>query len=173
QGGDAEGAGGVLGSPQGGASCPDEKLVILTTGSQGEPLSALRRMAHGEHPQVQLHSGDTVIFSATPIPGNERAVNETVDRLYQIGATVITTQDAAVHASGHGWTEELKLMLNLTEPQYVMPIHGDHKRLFLHGKLAEDVGVPPEAIFRGRNGLPLEIDEQGARFGEQQEAGRA
>ena len=73
---------------------------MLTTGSQGEPLSALRRMAHGEHPQVKLHSGDTIIFSATPIPGNERAVNETVDRLYQIGATVITTQDAAVHASG-------------------------------------------------------------------------
>jgi ribonuclease J len=152
-------------------SFPDEKLVLLTTGSQGEPLSALRRMAHGEHPQVKLHSGDTVIFSATPIPGNERAVNETVDRLYQIGATVITTQDAPVHASGHGWTEELKLMLNLTEPQYVMPIHGDHKRLYLHGKLAESVGMPPEAIFRGRNGLPLEMDEDGARFGEQQESG--
>jgi ribonuclease J len=152
-------------------SFPDEKLVLLTTGSQGEPLSALRRMAHGEHPQVKLHSGDTVIFSATPIPGNERAVNETVDRLYQIGATVITTQDAPVHASGHGWTEELKLMLNLTEPQYVMPIHGDHKRLYLHGKLAESVGMPPEAIFRGRNGLPLEMDEDGARFGEQEESG--
>jgi ribonuclease J len=152
-------------------SFPDDRLVLLTTGSQGEPLSALRRMAHGEHPQVKLHSGDTVIFSATPIPGNERAVNETVDRLYQIGATVITTQDEPVHASGHGWTEELKLMLNLTEPRYVMPIHGDHKRLFLHGRLAESVGVPPEAIFRGRNGLPLEIDEQGARFGDEQQSG--
>jgi ribonuclease J len=162
---------GLTVSPKEIENFPDEKIVILTTGSQGEPLSALRRMAHGEHPQVQLHSGDTVIFSATPIPGNERAVNETVDRLYQIGATVITTQDAAVHSSGHGWTEELKLMLNLTEPQYVMPIHGDHKRLFLHGKLAESVGIPPEAIFRGRNGLPLEIDERGARFGEEQEAG--
>jgi ribonuclease J len=162
---------GLLVSPKEIESFPDEKIVLLTTGSQGEPLSALRRMAHGEHPQVSLHEGDTVIFSATPIPGNERAVNETVDRLYQIGATVITTQDAAVHASGHGWSEELKLMLNLTEPQYVMPIHGDHKRLFLHGKLAEDVGVPPEAIFRGRNGLPLEIDEHGARFGEEQESG--
>jgi ribonuclease J len=162
---------GLLVSPKEVESFPDEKLVLLTTGSQGEPLSALRRMAHGEHPQVKLHSGDTVIFSATPIPGNERAVNETVDRLYQIGATVITTQDAPVHASGHGWTEELKLMLNLTEPQYVMPIHGDHKRLYLHGKLAESVGIPPEAIFRGRNGLPLEMDEDGARFGEQQESG--
>jgi ribonuclease J len=162
---------GLLVSPKEVESFPDEKLVLLTTGSQGEPLSALRRMAHGEHPQVTLHAGDTVIFSATPIPGNERAVNETVDRLYQIGATVITTQDAPVHASGHGWTEELKLMLNLTEPRYVMPIHGDHKRLYLHGKLAESVGIPSEAIFRGRNGLPLEIDEDGARFGEEQESG--
>jgi ribonuclease J len=162
---------GLLVSPKEVESFPDEKIVLLTTGSQGEPLSALRRMAHGEHPQVKLHEGDTVIFSATPIPGNERAVNETVDRLYQVGATVITTQDAAVHASGHGWTEELKLMLNLTQPKYVMPFHGDHKRLFLHGRLAESVGIPPEDIFRGRNGLPLEIDEQGARFGEEQESG--
>jgi ribonuclease J len=162
---------GLLVSPKEVESFPDEKLVLLTTGSQGEPLSALRRMAHGEHPQVRLHSGDTVIFSATPIPGNERAVNETIDRLYQIGATVITAQDARVHASGHGWTEELKLMLNLTQPEYVMPVHGDHKRLYLHGKLAESVGVPVESIFLGRNGLPLEIDENGARFGEEQESG--
>ena len=106
---------GLLVSPKEIESFPDEKLVLLTTGSQGEPLSALRRMAHGEHPQVKLHSGDTVIFSATPIPGNERAVNETVDRLYQIGATVITTQDAPVHASGHGWSEELKLRVESPE----------------------------------------------------------
>ena len=169
--GHAEVPEGLLVSPKEIESFPDERLVMLTTGSQGEPLSALRRMAHGEHPNVKLHSGDTIIFSATPIPGNERAVNETVDRLYQIGATVITTQDAAVHASGHGWSEEIKLMLNLTRPKYVMPIHGDHKRLYLHGKLAEAVGVPSEEIFRGRNGLPLEIDESGARFGEQEQTG--
>ncbi len=162
---------GVLVSPKEIDSFPDDRLVVLTTGSQGEPLSALRRMSHGEHPQVQLHSGDTIIFSATPIPGNERAVNETVDRLYQIGATVITAQDAAVHASGHGWTEELKLMLNLTRPRYVMPIHGDYKRLFLHAQLAESVGIEPEAIFKGQNGLPLEIDDQGARFGEAEQSG--
>jgi ribonuclease J len=162
---------GVLVSPKEIDSFPDEKLVVLTTGSQGEPLSALRRMSHGEHPHVQLHSGDTVIFSATPIPGNERAVNETVDRLYQIGTRVITAEDAPVHASGHGWTEELKLMLNLTQPRYVMPIHGDHKRLFLHARLAESVGIDPEAIFKGRNGVPLEIDEQGARFGSEEQSG--
>ncbi|MEX0993659.1 MAG: ribonuclease J [Solirubrobacterales bacterium] len=162
---------GMLVSPKEADSFPEERLVLLTTGSQGEPLSALRRMAHGEHPHVKLHSGDTVIFSATPIPGNERAVNETVDRLYQIGATVITTQDAPVHASGHGWTEELKLMLNLTNPKYVMPVHGDHKRLYLHGKLAESVGIPPENVFLGRNGLPLELDANGARFGSEEDAG--
>jgi len=162
---------GLLVSPKEIESFPDERLVILTTGSQGEPLSALRRMAHAEHPQVKLHSGDTIIFSATPIPGNERAVNETVDRLYQIGASVVTARDAAVHASGHGWSEEIQLMLNLTKPRYVMPVHGDHKRLHLHGKLAEAVGVDPAAIFKGRNGLPLEIDERGARFGEQEQTG--
>ena len=158
-------------SPKEVESFPDEKLVLLTTGSQGEPLSALRRMAHGEHPQVKLHSGDTVIFSATPIPGNERAVNETIDRIYRLGANVITPADVPVHASGHGYAEELKLMINLTHPRYVMPVHGDHKRLRLHGELAEAVGIPPKSIFRGENGLPLEIDSSGARWGEREQAG--
>jgi ribonuclease J len=150
---------------------PDERLVIISTGSQGEPLSALRRMAHGDHPRVELHEHDTVIFSATPIPGNERAVNETIDRIYRLGADVITTRDAPIHASGHGNAEELKLMMNLTKPRYMLPVHGDYKRLRLHGQLAEQVGIEPDAIFRGRNGLTLEIDERGARWGEEQQAG--
>lgn len=150
---------------------PDEKVVVISTGSQGEPLSALRRMANNDHRDVELHSGDTVVFSATPVPGNERAVNETIDRIYEIGATVITAKDAPIHASGHGWQEELKLMLNLTKPRYVMPVHGDHKRLRLHAELAEAVGVEEERIFQGRNGLPLEIDANGARFGEDIHAG--
>jgi ribonuclease J len=150
---------------------PDHKLVVLSTGSQGEPLSALRRMAHGDHPRVELHDGDTVVFSATPIPGNERAVNETIDRIYRLGANVITAMDVPVHASGHGYAEELKLMLNLTRPRYVMPIHGDHRRLRLHGELAEAVGIPEGSIFRGENGRPLEIDTTGARFGEREQAG--
>jgi ribonuclease J len=145
---------------------PDEKVVVISTGSQGEPLSALRRMANNDHRDVRLHSGDTVVFSATPVPGNERAVNETIDRIYEIGATVITAKDAPIHASGHGWQEELKLMLNLTQPRYVLPVHGDFKRLRLHSELAESVGIDSKNIFRGRNGLPLEIDENGARFGE-------
>jgi ribonuclease J len=110
---------------------PDHKLVVISTGSQGEPLSALRRMAHGDHPQVELRAGDTVVFSATPIPGNERAVN----------------------------------------PRYVMPFHGDHRRLRLHGQLAEAVGIDPDSVFLGENGRPLEITGQGARFGESEQAG--
>ncbi len=150
---------------------PDERVVIVSTGSQGEPLSALRRMAYRDHPQVQLRAGDTVVFSATPVPGNERAVNETIDRLYHIGCDVITTADAPVHASGHGYAEEVKLMLNLVKPRYVMPFHGDFKRLRLHAQLAEAVGVPPQDIFQGDNGLPLDLDAKGARFGSREQSG--
>ncbi len=150
---------------------PDEDVVAISTGSQGEPLSALRRMAGGEHRDVDLHSGDTVVFSATPIPGNERSVNETIDRIFEIGARVITAQEAPIHASGHGWQEELKLMLNLTKPKYVMPVHGDHKRIRLHAQLAESVGVPPANIFKSKNGIPLEITADGARLGEDIGAG--
>jgi ribonuclease J len=150
---------------------PDEKVVVISTGSQGEPLSALRRMANNDHRDVELHSGDTVVFSATPVPGNERAVNETIDHIYEIGASVVTAKEAPIHASGHGWQEELKLMLNLTKPRYVMPIHGDHQRLRLHAELAYSVGIEPENVFQGRNGLPLEIDSDGARFGKDEHAG--
>jgi ribonuclease J len=162
---------GILIQPQEVEDWPDHRVVVISTGSQGEPLSALRRMAHNDHRQIKLRDGDTVVFSATPIPGNERAVNETVDRLYHIGCDVITTADAQIHASGHGYAEELKLMLNLTRPRYVMPVHGDHKRVHLHGQLAEAVGIAPENIFRGANGLPLEIDERGASFGDPEQSG--
>jgi len=162
---------GLVVGPREIADFADEDLVIITTGSQGEPLSALRRMAHHDHPQVRLHAGDTVVFAANPVPGNERAVNETIDRLYQIGCEVITPREAPVHASGHGHAEELKLMINLTRPRYVMPLHGDYKRLKLHARLAEEVGIDPEAIFEGENGLPLVIDEHGARFGARERAG--
>ncbi|MDQ6732199.1 MAG: ribonuclease J [Actinomycetota bacterium] len=150
---------------------PDHKVVVISTGSQGEPLSALRRMAYNDHRQVTLRRGDTVVFSATPIPGNERAVNETVDRLYHIGCSVITPREAPIHASGHGYAEEVKLMLNLVRPRYVLPMHGDHKRIHLHAALADAVGIDPEDVFKGENGLPLEIDGRGARFGELVQAG--
>jgi ribonuclease J len=149
----------------------DDRVVIISTGSQGEPLSALRRMAYRDHNQIELREGDTVVFSATPIPGNERAVNETIDRLYQIGCEVITPREENIHASGHGYQEEIKLMLNLTRPRYVMPVHGDYKRLRLHSQLAEAVGVPKENIFQGENGLPLEITKSGAGWGKRETAG--
>lgn len=161
----------ILVKPRDLETLPDDEIVIISTGSQGEPLSALRRMAFGDHREVELKKGDTVVFSATPVPGNERAVNETIDRLYQLGCDVITPRDAPIHASGHGYREELKLMLNLTRPQYVMPAHGDTQRLELHGELAEAVGIEPERIFLGRNGLPLEVGPDGAAFGEDLDAG--
>jgi ribonuclease J len=167
----AEAPSGLFIQPREIADFPDEKVIVISTGSQGEPLSALRRMANNDHRDVELHSGDTVVFSATPVPGNERAVNETIDRIYEIGASVVTAKDAPIHASGHGWQEELKLMLNLTKPRYVMPVHGDYQRLRLHAELAESVGVASEDIFQGHNGLPLEIDEKGARFGEEIHSG--
>ncbi|HMT04951.1 MAG TPA: ribonuclease J [Solirubrobacterales bacterium] len=150
---------------------PDERVVVISTGSQGEPFSALRRMANNDHRDVELHSGDTVVFSATPVPGNERAVNETIDRIYELGATVVTAKDAPIHASGHGYREEIKLMLNLTRPRYVLPVHGDFQRIRLHSELAESVGVPAANIFKGRNGLPLLIGPNGAEFGEEDGGG--
>jgi ribonuclease J len=167
----AEAPSGLFVQPREIEDFPDEKVVVISTGSQGEPLSALRRMANNDHRDVELHSGDTVVFSATPVPGNERAVNETIDRIYEIGATVVTAKQAPIHASGHGWQEELKLMLNLTKPRYVLPVHGDFQRLRLHAELAESVGIESERIFQGRNGLPLEIDADGAGFGEDIHAG--
>ncbi|HWE31988.1 MAG TPA: ribonuclease J [Solirubrobacteraceae bacterium] len=162
---------GMLIQPQEVEDWPEHKVVVISTGSQGEPLSALRRMAHNDHRLIKLHGGDTVVFSATPIPGNERAVNETVDRLYHIGCNVITPRDAPIHASGHGYVEELKLMLNLVKPRYVLPVHGDYKRIQLHAELADAVGIDPDDVFRGENGLPLEIDGSGARFGEPEQSG--
>jgi ribonuclease J len=163
---------GMLIQPKEISDFADERVVAISTGSQGEPLSALRRMAHADHPDIELHSGDSVIFSATPVPGNERSVSETIDRIFQIGASVVTAADAPIHASGHGQREELKLMLNLTKPRYVMPAHGDHKRLHLHSELAEAVGIESERIFKNQNGVVLEIHEHGeARLGEDVHAG--
>jgi ribonuclease J len=162
---------GLLISPKEIEDFPDHKVIAISTGSQGEPLSALRRMAFNDHRDVELHSGDTVIFSATPIPGNERSVNETIDRIFQIGAQVVTAADAPIHASGHGWQEEMKLMLNLTKPRYVLPAHGDHRRMRLHSELAKAIGVDPDSVFQGRNGMALEIDDRGARLTEQGQAG--
>lgn len=162
---------GLMVEPRALGSIKDSELVIITTGSQGEPLAALRRMAYQDHRQVTLHAGDTVVFSANSIPGNERAVNDTIDRLFQIGCDVVTNKDAPIHTSGHGHREELKLMLNMTRPKYLMPVHGDHMRIRLHAQLGESVGIPSDHIFRGDNGLPLEITAKGAGFGARVQSG--
>lgn len=162
---------GVLIQPRDIEDFPDERVIVMSTGSQGEPFSALRRMANNDHRDMDLHSGDTVVFSASPVPGNERAVNDTIDRIYEIGASVITAKSAPIHASGHGFREEIKMMLNLTRPKYVLPVHGDFQRIRLHSELAQSVGIPEENIFKGRNGLPLLIGPDGAKFGKEEKSG--
>ena len=163
---------GTLIPPQEVEDWPDEKIVVISTGSQGEPLSALRRMAHNDHRMIKLHRGDTVVFSATPIPGNERAVNETVDRLFHIGCEVITPREAPIHASGHGYAEELKLMLNLLKPRYVMPVHGDYKRIRLHAAARRRGRNRPRRRVPGRERAAARVRRAAApRWGEPEQSG--
>jgi ribonuclease J len=145
---------------------PPEKIVILSTGSQGEPLSALARMANGDHRAVTIERGDTVVISASPVPGNEKAVSRVVNRLYKAGAEVFDRSVADVHVSGHASAEELKLMLTLTRPRYFMPIHGETHHLYAHGKIAQAVGMAPEDIFIMDNGDCLQISESEAHISE-------
>jgi ribonuclease J len=142
----------------------DDKLVICTTGSQGEPMSALVRMAANDYKRVQLKRGDTVIISATPIPGNERSIGRTINNLFKLGVNVIYGQQRLAHVSGHGRQEELLLMLNLTQPKYFLPVHGEYRMLVQHARLAERVGIPMQNIFVAENGDALEITASGARF---------
>ncbi len=164
-------AAGTLVEPRQVENLPDDKVVLMTTGSQGEPLSALTRMSSDDHRQIKLREGDTVIYSATPIPGNERAIEETVDRLARIGCRIVTAKDAPIHASGHGHREEIKLLLNLVRPKYLMPVHGDTKRLQLHADLGRAVGIEDDRIFVGRNGRPLDVSKNRAAFGDDVQAG--
>jgi ribonuclease J len=150
---------------------PPEEVVVMCTGSQGEPLSALARMANGDHKTVQVERGDTVIISATPVPGNEKAVSRVINRLAKAGAIVKHKGNTRVHVSGHAAAEELKLMLNLVQPTYFMPIHGETRHLVAHAQLAESVGMYEEDIFVLDNGDCLQIDEKGARVHERVEHG--
>jgi ribonuclease J len=150
---------------------PAEKVLILCTGSQGEPLSALARMANGEHRTVKIEEGDTVIISASPVPGNEKAVSRVINRLSKAGAQVMHRGNAAVHVSGHAASEDLKLILNLTQPEFFIPIHGETRHLSAHARHAEATGVPRDDIFVMDNGDCLEIDDEGAHLAERVESG--
>ncbi len=150
---------------------PSDKVVVLCTGSQGEPLSALARIANGDHKTVQIEAGDTVVISATPVPGNEKAVSRVMNRLFKAGADVVHRGVARVHVSGHAAEEELKLMLNLIQPVNFAPIHGETRHLHAHASHARAVGIPDENIFVLENGRCLEISEEGARLGERVESG--
>jgi ribonuclease J len=153
------------------AGLPPEKVVVMCTGSQGEPLSALARMANGDHKTIRVERGDTVVIAATPVPGNERAVTRVINRLAKAGATVAHRGTMHVHVSGHAAAEELKLMLNLVQPTFFMPIHGETRHLVAHARLAEEVGVPRENVFILDNGDCLELGENGASLGESVEHG--
>lgn len=150
-------------SPKEHESVPDRELAILCTGAQGEPLSALSRIAAGEHPMVSLRDGDTVVISANPIPGNEEAVHRTVNNLYRHHARVFNGARHKVHASGHASREELKLLLTLTRPRYFMPVHGEYRHLAVHAELARAVGIEPDRVLPVDNGAVVEIDEHGIR----------
>lgn len=150
---------------------PSDEVVIMCTGSQGEPLSALARIANGEHRTIEIEEGDTVIVSATPVPGNEKAVTRVINSLAKIGADVYDKSRARVHVSGHAGAEELKIMLTIVSPKAFMPVHGEATHLRAHAKLAEATGVPTENIFVMENGDSLELSAAGIQRGEGVQSG--
>lgn len=142
------------------ANIPKNKAVILTTGSQGEPMSALTRMAMSDHRRLEIMQGDTVVISATPIPGNEKMVARTIDNLFKQGADVIHERVSGIHVSGHASQEELKMMINLVKPKFFIPVHGEYRMLVKHGRLAQELGIPEENIFLAENGHVLEFTRE-------------
>lgn len=145
-------------------SYPDDKLVIITTGSQGEPMSALTRMAAGEHRKVQITPNDLIIISANPIPGNEKYISKVIDDLMAIGAEVIYNALQDIHVSGHACQEEQKLMLTLVKPKFFIPVHGEYRQLIAHSETAKTLGMPNDNIFITENGKVLELNENEAKF---------
>jgi len=141
---------------------PPDQVCVMTTGSQGEPMSALSRLSVRDHKQFKIVPGDTVVISATPIPGNEKSVAKTINNLYRLGATVIHGSSGNAHVSGHASQEELLLMLNLVRPKYFIPIHGEYRMLVVHGRLAQQTGVAGDNVFIAENGDVLEFTKEGA-----------
>jgi ribonuclease J len=138
---------------------PEEKVLILTTGSQGEPMSAMTRIANGEHREIKIRKGDTVVFSANPIPGNTIAVVNTIDKLMMQGANVVYGKDKGIHVSGHGCQEDQKLMIALTRPKFFLPVHGEHRMLVKHSQTAQSVGIPKENMVIIDNGNIVELSQ--------------
>ena len=151
---------------------PANEVLILTTGSQGEPLSGLTRMAAGEHRHVHILPGDVVVISATPIPGNEKLVGRTIDNLFRQGANVIYERSAGIHVSGHASREELKLLINMIKPKYFMPVHGEYRMLYKHALLAQQLGIPAKNTFVMENGQVLEVSPRRCRIANSVTAGR-
>ena len=150
---------------------PHDKIVFVTTGSQGEPTSALVRMANRDHRQLHILRGDTVVFSASPIPGNEALINRTVDSLFRQGAQVLYSKVSPVHVHGHASQEELKLLVNLVKPKFFMPIHGEYRHLTIHAQIAQSVGIPKENIFVLEDGDILELNPQTGKIAGKVSAG--
>jgi ribonuclease J len=153
------------------AELPPHEQLILCTGSQGEPMSAMTRIAYNDHPGVKVMPGDTVIISAKPIPGNELRVHDAINRLAKMGAEVLHEDNAPVHVSGHGRAEELRTIISLLRPKAVMPVHGEFRMLAAHAQLAREGGIPEEGIILAENGSVVELSEQGARIVDQVPAG--
>jgi ribonuclease J len=150
---------------------PDHKLLILTTGSQGEPMAAMTRIANQEHRQIKIKKGDTVVFSANPIPGNTIAVVNTIDKLMMQGAKVVYGRDQGIHVSGHGCQEDQKLMISLTKPRFFMPVHGEHRMLIKHSQTAQACGIPAENMVIIENGDVVELGMEFIRKGEKVPSG--
>ena len=144
-------------------SLPDENVLILMTGSQGEPMSAMTRISRGEHPHLKIRPGDTAVFSANPIPGNTITVTDTIDRLMIQGAKVVYGREKGIHVSGHGCQEDQKLMIALTKPKFFLPAHGEHRMLLKHAETAQSMGIPAENMVIIKNGDVVEVSEEAIR----------
>ncbi|MFP4572485.1 MAG: ribonuclease J [Desulfobacterales bacterium] len=144
--------------------CPEEDLVIMTTGSQGEPMSALARMSTGTHRQIRVKPGDTVVLSSKFIPGNEKAIAKIINNLFRKGANVIYEKISDIHVSGHAFRDELRMMIDLTRPKYFIPIHGEYRHLYHHAQLAAESGIPRERVLLAEDGDVVVFDDQGGRI---------
>ncbi len=151
---------------------PDDEIIMVTTGSQGEPMSVLARMASGSHKHIKIRKEDTIVLSSKFIPGNEKAITAIINRLYRLGADVIYEKISAIHVSGHAFQEELKLMINLVKPKVFIPVHGEYRHLLLHTRLAKKIGMAEDNIVLAENGQVVEFDANGARIRDRVPTGR-